>query len=149
MISFERTANVALVRAIFLESFPTLEAERDAEIFDHFTRANHCILARVDGDLAGLYMVVELNPVLAEVHFALLRWTWGAVALEVARAMYAWFWANTSYMRVIGGIAADNPLALCHAKKIGFAVWGRNECAMRKRGKLTDLIMVGMTRGAQ
>lgn len=146
LFSFELTRDAAVVRSVFGVAFSTLEADRGPGIYEHFASANDCVLVRRAGKLVGLAMVCTLNDVLAEFHFSILPAAWGAGSQAIGRAWLAWFWQQSTFERLIAGIDSENRLALRYAKKIGFDVWGVNERAMRKRGRLKTLVMVGLNR---
>jgi len=96
----------------------------------------------------GFFMLAPHSPVLYEIHTALLPCAWGERAAEAARGIVDWLWANTSCLRLITSVPASNRLALRFAKAAGMAAYGVNPASYMKRGKLEDLILLGLSRPA-
>lgn len=102
----------------------------------------------VDGSYMGLFAVHPHNVVMWEVHTCLLPIAWGDCAISCAKALIEWVFRNTTCERLITSVPTTNRLALRLAKRAGMLEWGTNPASYRKGGKLVDLVMLGISKGA-
>jgi len=94
-----------------------------------------------------LWLVVWHSPVLAEIHTCLLPSAWGQRAKTAAREAVQWLFDNSGVERVFTQVPETNRLAQRFAVAAGMAQFGRNPKAFKKNGQLTDLILLGLSRG--
>lgn len=102
----------------------------------------------VEGQYFGLFAVHPHSVVLWEVHTCLLPKAWGACAIDCAKALIDWVFSHTTCERLITSVPSTNRLALRLARKAGMVEWGTNPASFRKGGKLVDLVMLGIGKGA-
>jgi RimJ/RimL family protein N-acetyltransferase len=149
-MTFERTTDQALIhrvmthpriwRAITDDGTPPVE-EYKPVVADAF----HYVAVHDAGELLGLFLFTPMNTVLWEVHTCLLPNSWGGRALEAARGISTWVWANTGFRRVITSVPSYNRLALRLAKEAGMIEYGVNVKSFLKNGRLWDQHMLGIS----
>lgn len=100
------------------------------------------------GELLGVLVAHPINPVLWEVHHALLPSCWGARAHAVGIAFEAWLWENTLAQTAFGFTPECNRLALRYARRHGMRECGRIPRAWQKDGELFDIIILAKSRPA-
>jgi RimJ/RimL family protein N-acetyltransferase len=71
----------------------------------------------------------------------------GKQGIDAGKRAIEWTWSNTEKRRIWGAISADNVRAIRYAKLCGMKVFGRNEKSFMKNGKLTDQVLLGVSRG--
>lgn len=151
MIRLERTLDYELIRRIF--THPKLYPY----IFDDFTGAPENFwpmespalfhLLAYDGEeLLGMFVTHSINPLLWEVHHALLPHAWGGRARAAGKAYLAWLWEHTRANTVFGCTPTCNPLAIRFAKSFGLKEIGRLTGCYLRHGELHDLIVLGRAR---
>lgn len=145
----------------------TLDYERVASIFTHpklypwlsddfypppeqfwpNTSPSVIYLLAFEGDeLLGLFMANPINSILWEAHHALLPSCWGARAAVAGEAFLAWLWTHTLCEKVLGFTPGDNKLAIRYAQRLGMKIEGRIKHAIKRRGELHDLVILGQER---
>lgn len=149
--SFERTSDLKLARYIltrpevYFRLGDDSKAPRERVVLEPNPSIEYVLVK--DGDeVIGLVLVIRRNAICCECHVCMLPESWGRRAWAAASLFLPWLWTNTSFSRSIGYITASNRLALRYASQCGFHVWGLNEKAVLKNGKLLDEIWVGATR---
>jgi hypothetical protein len=97
----------------------------------------------------GLFAVVpSTTSCVYQIHTCLLPISWGPMAKHAAKELLNWIWINLpNCTRVVGEVPRFNRLAL----KFGFDAYGMkqfgiNQKAFLKKGKLHDVIMLGVTK---
>jgi len=151
MITLERTFDYAQVAAIMrhrrLYRWLGDDFYPPAEWFWPMENEQICyLLAREGGALLGVCITHPINPLLWEVHHALLPEAWGPRALEIGRAFEAWLWAHTRAERAFGLTPTDNRLALAYARRLGMQEAGRLARCYQRDGQLHDLIIFSKSR---
>lgn len=146
-VTFERTADMALVREILTEPRCWRRmVNDDAPPITGFNPAARpgidYVVAMEDGRAIALFVLIDLDSVSSvEVHFCFRPDFWGR-AVEIGRAFVEWVWRDTSILCLRGPVPEYNRLALQLAKKCGFAECGRDRAAVRRRGKSYDRILL-------
>lgn len=152
MITFERTTDDDLIKSIrthpkiwpaFADDF-TAAPEASYSALDT-TQIGH-LLVKYDGVLAGMFIFIPHNRICWEIHTCLLPDFWGRKAFEIASALAAWVWKETSCMKVFTVVPAYNRTALAFSRRAGFVQFGLNERSIMKHGKLQDQVMLGISR---
>jgi RimJ/RimL family protein N-acetyltransferase len=108
--------------------------------------AFHYLLVKDGDEVLGFFLLVAHSPILFEIHTALLPECWGARAREAAHGIVDWLWSNSQTQRLFTQVPAPNRLALKFAKRAGMQIYGCNEKAYLKNGRLEDLILLGISR---
>lgn len=98
-----------------------------------------------DGVLSGLFMLVPINQVTAEIHTCLLPSIHGKNAMIAGRLLLSHLF--TKYQKAISWVPSPNRKALIYALKLGFQVEGVNRASFLKNGELVDQKLVGLTKG--
>ena len=149
-MTFERTTDAALIRCVL--THPRIwgaisdDGSPPVEEFQPVICDALWYVAVHDGaELLGLFLFTPLNTALWEVHTCLLPHSWGDRALQAAREISTWVWANTQMRRVITSVPAYNRLALRLAKEAGMVEYGINPQSFLKGGKLHDQHMLGIS----
>jgi RimJ/RimL family protein N-acetyltransferase len=151
MISFERTDDWALIKQIITDRrvyphvsddfSPTPEAY---EPLQH--ESIWYILAKDDGFILGLWILIPDNFVCWKIHTCLLPGAWGHLGQEAAALLPNWIWSHTKCLRIITDVPEYNRLALKFAKQAGMEEFGVNERSYMKKGELQNLIMLGISK---
>lgn len=103
-------------------------------------------IARDGEQLLGLFILVESNGIMLEIHTCLLPCAYGSKASLAALAILDWIWTHTRCQRLITNVPAHNRLAQRFALAAGMTVFGVNPLSFQYRGQLEDLIMLGLSR---
>ncbi len=151
MIHFERTSDLALIRAIMRQPSVYRGLTDDfcppAEQFEPLEHPMFWYVLAWEGDeLLGLWLFVPQNGVCWEVHTCLLPLAWGDRGRQAAREMAAWIWAHTVCRRIVTAVPEYNRLALQFARAAGMSEYGSNPASFQKHGKLHDQILLGLSR---
>jgi RimJ/RimL family protein N-acetyltransferase len=149
-MTFERTKDYALVRQIMVHPkiWPHISddlAPPASEFQPQRTDAIWYVLAVDECKVLGMFAFVPQNGVCWDVHTCLLPRAWGGPALDAARAVAPWIWANTDCRRIITTVPAYNRLALRLARAAGMREFGVNHRSYLKYGKLHDQVLLGLS----
>lgn len=119
----------------------------DAPSLDEF-RAPGCFLYLValDPEPIGLFGLRALDTETVSMHVAILPSHRGAGTNRAVHMALSWIWANSAAERVVVRFEEWNVKARAAAKRAGFRECGREIGAVRKRGRLVDLIEMEMRR---
>lgn len=98
-----------------------------------------------DGWLAGLFVFIERSPVLWEVHTAMLPKLRPYAGIASKKAL-RWLWSETTCRRLYTQIPEDNAAAIRFAEAIGFKEYGRNPKSWQRRGRLLDIVQLGISK---
>ncbi len=144
-MTFETSTDYALVRSILTEPlcYSRMIDDRapNREDFECGPVPGvEYLIARCGVQPAGVFLLDR-----DEVHFCILPSCWGHTE-EIARAFLAWVWHTTGRQKLIGRLPAHNRLALRLARKVGFVEVDRSPRAIRKRGKVYDVLLMEMER---
>ena len=105
----------------------------------------HYLGARVDGELAGAFMIIESGFVEVDVHALLTRH-----ALPHSRALgrlcLAQAFTNPDIQRVTAYVIEGLTAARNYCLKLGFQAEGFRRSACRKQGRVLGVHILGMTR---
>lgn len=157
MLTFERTSDYALIRAVLTDpSQYRMAGDDGAPEPSAFAPNEHpaiCYLAARGGygDLLGVFTLIPENTVTWQIHAALLPRAWGGRQREsrtrpaLAGAL-AWAFLNLHAQRITAQIPAYNRLALDLARDCGLSPYGRNPACFLKWGALHDVILTGISR---
>ncbi len=151
MIRFEPTRDLETVRTIMTHEkvwpYITDDAAPSVESFVPVDSDYVCYLLCFDGDeILGLWMFVQTNAVLLEVHTCLLPKHGFARSREAAKKAAEWIWENTTCQRIWTQVPKNNRIALNFAKAAGMEECGVQPNSFLKDGKLKDLIQLGVSR---
>ena len=143
-MTFEQTRDIDLIRRIVSHprQFPTLAKYLGDDIYQRFADEKICLVARDQDEPFGLCILCPVNKLSAEIHVCLLPQAWGAKGVIAAIECIDWIWANTPFRRLIGLIAADNPLAIRWAAKVGMTQTGMREKSLIKEGIPRDVVVM-------
>lgn len=161
-MTFERTADFALVRAIMtdpaLYKHGTDDFAPPREAFQPWENPNiWYVIVREDpslgqdhpGALLGLFILALNSAVQYEIHTRLLPRAWGPRSVEAMRSVCKWAWANVPNLkRIVGSVPVTNRLACQFAERAGFEVYGVNRKSYMKGGQLLDQILFGLSPAA-
>ena len=149
-MTFERTENAALIRAIVThpkvwphvgdDFTPCADAWRP-----QFAPYLLYLLAKDGDEVLGVF-AYEIRGACWEVHLAMLPGAWGPRASLAWAEMLAWLWAHTPCRRLIASVPAYNRIALHFAKRGGMRQFAVNERSYMKDGVLHDQILLGLSR---
>lgn len=150
-MTFERTRNYDLVRAIFCHPriFPHIGDDSTGTREEFQVNKNPLIwyvLVHHWDEMLGLIAFVPRNSATYEVHCCLLPEAWGWRARLAAKDLRAWMWNHSPARRIVAQVPAFNRLALNFAKDAGMVEYGVNERALLKGGKMHDLICLGVSK---
>lgn len=153
-MQFERTADLDLVRSIITHPkiYPHVSDDFSPGPEDYTpvdATGVWYVIARDQGELLGLWMVVWHSQILAEIHTCLLPCAWGQRAKTAAQEALGWLFASSGVERVITQVPESNKLAHRFARAAGMSAFGLNPKSFRKQGKLIDVILMGRSRGEQ
>lgn len=110
------------------------------------TDAVRYVLMVEDDDILGLFMLVQHNAIMSEIHTCLLPWSHGPKAIQAAKIMERWVWDNTSVQRLITLVPTFNRLALAFARRAGMKQYGLNPKSYIKNDVLWDSVLLGLSR---
>ena len=146
--TFERTEDLVLVKSILTNPAIYQGAKDDFspppdqfEVNDGF----QWILARIDGELMGLWALAPQSHILWEVHTCLLPEAWGEDAAAAAKEFLEWVWTETTCLRLFTRVPACSRTAMAFAKKAGMKESGIEPMAFKKHGKLWDMYTLGIS----
>lgn len=147
-LTFERSRDYALIRAIVLESYdwtsddgsPAREQYAPPE-----SDAIWYILARDGEDLLGLWILVPHNAIEYEVHTCLLRGHGYRRGRLAAQEAIEWVWHHTPARRLITRVPAFNRIAYKFALDAGFEPFGVDKKSFLKAGNLYDQAILGLS----
>lgn len=91
----------------------------------------------------GFFAFRMMNRVLYDSHVAMLPYT---RADEAAKEAVQWMWRNTPAEKLVAYLPVDNRHAIRFAKRAGYVEEGRLKNAVRPRGELLDLIVLGVSK---
>lgn len=95
------------------------------------------------GDRLGVFLLHVHNPILVEIHTALLPSAWGASANKAAHALLR-FLAEQGFKKAMTYVPSNNPLALRFARGAGMAQEGMLTNSYPKNGVLLDQHILGV-----
>ena len=153
-MDFERTTDLNLVREILTHPkiYPRMIDDFSPPAED-FIPVEHervwYVLVRDGGEILGLWMVVFVSPILAEIHTCLLPHAWGERAAIAAKEAIRWLFAHSELQRIFTHVPAFNRLALRFAKASGMTEFGRHPKSFLFDGILHDQFMLGLSRGEE
>jgi RimJ/RimL family protein N-acetyltransferase len=150
-MEFERTADLGLVRQIIchpkLYGWLTDDfSPRSEDYTPPDAPGVQYLVARDNGELLGLWVLVWHSPIAVEVHTCLLPTAWGERAAIAAKECARWIFFHTAAQRIFTSVPAYNRLALRFALQAGMSVFGRHPKSFQKKGKLHDQILLGLSR---
>jgi RimJ/RimL family protein N-acetyltransferase len=147
-VTFERTTDYALVRAVFTHRTQYGAMTDDFSPAPEDFQVNTdpriwYVLARENGRVLGVFTLLGQNTVLYEIHWSLLPCAWGRRTVPATTGAIAWMFAHSPARRIIGAIPAYNRLAIKLARRVGMREFGVNPRAFQKHGELHDLVLLG------
>lgn len=147
---FERTFNKSLIYNTITHPrlWPHISDDFSPDPKDYEPPLNPHVfyIAAWDGlDFLGLWILHPHNFICYEIHTCLLPKAWGQKALQAAREVAPWIFANTPARRLVTNVPRYNRLALRFAKEAGMKQFGVNEKSFQKKGQLHDQIMLGLS----
>ncbi len=151
MLHFSTTRDMEMVRTIMTHPkiWPYIsdDGSPSVETFQPVDSEYVCYLLCFDSDeILGLWMFVQTNAVLLEVHTCLLPKHGFARSREAAKKAAEWIWENTTCQRIWTQVPKNNRIALNFAKAAGMEECGIQPQCFLKDGKLQDLIHLGVSR---
>ena len=105
------------------------------------------VLASDESGPAAVFLLDWQDFERAEIHFCFHPRAWGET-IEIAKQFVDWLWEKTPMRSAVGPVPGYNSLALYLAEKVGFQEFARKPEAVRKNGKLYDLILTKIERPA-
>lgn len=151
IITIERTVDLELVRSIMAHPKVYRGISDDfSPISEEFVPSNHpsilYLLVLLDGNPAGVFMLVPQNGICWEIHTCLLPVLWGCPSNEAALRCSEWVFTNTVCEKIITNVPEYNRAALKFAKRAGMVQFGVNESSFKHAGRLYNQIMLGLTK---
>jgi hypothetical protein len=104
------------------------------------------LLASDEEGILGLFCLIAENSVCWQVHVMMLPYAWGPPTVKATLDMYEWVWKNTTCVRLTGSIPIDNPLTIGLAIRSGMVEFGVNPKSFKRKGKLLDQVLFGISR---
>ncbi len=104
------------------------------------------LLLHTEDKLAGLFMIVWQNTIMAEVHTCLLPEFWGKAGLECAKAGIEYMFTQTPCEKLITYVPSDNGQAERYSTRNGFMEEGNLTQAFVRNEKLLDMKLFGLTK---
>lgn len=147
-MTFERTRDMELVRSIVLTQYEWTSDDGSPSRDDYQPVASGAIwyvLAKDEGDLLGLWVLVPLNAIEYEVHTCLLPGHGYRRGRRAAQAAIQWAWENTPCRRMITKVPAFHRLAYKFAIDAGFEMIGIDRRSFLKNGILYDQALLGLS----
>ena len=151
MVTVERTHDMEAVKRAITHPrvYPALVDDFSPPA-ESFTPIEHdailYLAVRVDGNAAGVFMLVPVNGCTMEIHTALLPQAWGANGTLAQKALLDWVWDNTQCERLITQVPAYNTLARRYAERAGLTVYGVNPRSFKRNGQLHDIVLLGISK---
>ena len=151
VIQFELTQDAALIKRIITdpEVYPMVSDDGSPapEDFQPVIAPNVLyVLVRIEGTIAGLWILLPSNSFCYEIHTVLLPWCRGRRAFEAAKQLGPWLWENTRIERVFTNVPEFNKEALLFARVSGMIQFGKNVKSFKKGGMLYDETLLGVSR---
>jgi hypothetical protein len=106
------------------------------------------VLVKEAGIILGLFAIIPENSVCYQIHTCLLPCSYGMLAKQAAKEIVDWVWRNIpECKRLVGQVPAFNRLALKYGfESFKMTQYGKNPKSFLKRGKLHDVILLGISR---
>lgn len=150
-INFKPTSDRELIRKVMTNDsvYPYIsdDASLPVELFQPiFASGVLYLLCYDDFTLLGLWMFVQTNAAMVEVHTCLLPGHGYRRAREAAKLAAEWIWENTACQRIWTQVPQNNRIALNFAKAAGMEECGMQPNSFLKCGKLYSLIQLGVSR---
>lgn len=98
-------------------------------------------------DYSGFFLLVRHNKIVFEIHTVLTKSCRGRIAIEAAKSVIGWIFANTECERLITVIPSDNPLAERLAVSAGMSIYGENPHSFKRDGVVQSTKLYGITKG--
>lgn len=99
----------------------------------------HYVLAKEGERVLTLFTLLPQNAVCWEFH---MTRAWGAPL----RPFFAWVFEHTPARRLVGAVAADNPIAIRALRRAGMQEYGRNPQSFMRGGELRDQVLFGVSK---
>ena len=104
------------------------------------------VLSKDGEEVLGLWAFHPINGICYEVHTCLLPSSWGERAHTAVKELVPWVWENMPCKRVVTQVPKYNRIAFYFAKHAGLQEFGVNAKSFLKRGKLHDVIWLGISK---
>jgi RimJ/RimL family protein N-acetyltransferase len=147
---FERTKDAKLIRAIATHPkvWPTIADDLVSDPAS-WNPVLHdgvwYVLAKLDGEVRGMFVFFPENSVCWQVHICLLPIAWGAGA-KCLREVFAWLWARTACRRITGSVPLWNEAAIHCALRAGMTAYGVNQHSSLKNARLHHQLLLGISK---
>ena len=153
MIELERTREWEAIKAVVTHPKVYLHVSDDfspsAEAWEPIKDDTAWyVLVRDAEEVLGLWAFFPENAICWDVHTCLLPTAYGERARQAVNQVPDWIWQHTQCVRIVTKVPAYNRIALKFAKVAGMTEYGCNPRSYMKDGKLHDLILLGMSKGA-
>jgi RimJ/RimL family protein N-acetyltransferase len=102
------------------------------------------LIIQDDEELLGMAVVGKCSVIMCEAHNLLLPHLGWKRRLKVADAFFSWL-EKQGYRRVVGKVPGWNRYAIAFDHAIGMKLFGVNEKAIMRNGKLEDEICFGLS----
>lgn len=149
-MEFDRTYDWELIRLIATHPkiWPSISDDFSPQPQDWAPEQDEQVwYVHVKNELSlGMFIFYPENPICWRSHICMLPESWGAIARDACKGAFAWLWANSSCLRIIGSIPECNSLALGFALQCGMERFGVNVRSFQKDGKLFDQILLGISK---
>lgn len=150
-LTFERTFDFDLVRWIITHKRVYAGVKDDfSPAPSDYPVATHpgiwYVLVKEKTKLLGMFVFIPENAICWEVHTCLLPEGRGSKAIEAARGVADWIWANTTCQRIVTKIPQSNKLANLLAVNAGMSTYGVNPRSIQRGGRLEHQYLLGLSR---
>lgn len=139
----ERTEDVDFLVSIFTHPRIWPWVSEDGQRTEDYRPIIHPRVHYLRLDDRGVIAFRAVGAVMYESHVAMLP---GVRSDDFACACVRWMWDNTEARKLTANIPARNRAAIAYARRAGYTQEGRITGAFLSRGKLHDMIMMGVSK---
>lgn len=151
MITFQRTEDMELVRLIL--THPKIYGPGSDDFSPDATewkppKGEHLLYVLVleNDEVAGLFTVLFVSPILYKIDGGFLPWAWGKCTEAACTAFINWLFEHTGCERIIADVPAYNELSLRMTRIMGMKQYGENPESYLKHHKLHNVLLMGISK---
>lgn len=100
-----------------------------------------------DDGYCGFFLIARKNAITYEIHTVLEKWCRGDRAVEAAKAVVVWIFANTECQRLVTEIPEGNLPAERLAINAGLTQYGLNEHSFKLDSVIKSIKLYGISKG--
>lgn len=136
-----------VVQSLYADDYIKESYRNDIEEYNFSANSNVSYLGMfVDGDLAGMFICIDISPIEVEVHLAFYR-EYTVYSRDICREFIRWMFEENEIHRITTYVMDFRRKAVNLALKIGFKYEGlMKKCTIRD-GVWYDKHVLGITKG--